>query len=106
MTKPCSWVCRFSTRPDSAACSTTARTACTSPFASPSAQELVTTVDTPTGLLLPLRPGGDMPGDDEARNLAPRDGGFWAYLGLVTAVGLGLTGSTLLHLSGTNFGLM
>src|SRR4051794_13649751 len=45
-----------------------------------------------------------MPSDDVARNLAPRNGGFWAYLGLVTAVGLGLTGSVLLHLTGTDFG--
>src|SRR4051795_5397788 len=47
-----------------------------------------------------------MPSDDEARNLAPRNGGFWAYLGLVTAVGLGLTGSVLLRLTGTDFELM
>src|SRR3954453_23172443 len=47
-----------------------------------------------------------MPSDDEARNLAPRNGGFWAYLGLATAVGLGLTGFVLLHLTGTDFDLM
>jgi diguanylate cyclase (GGDEF)-like protein len=47
-----------------------------------------------------------MPSDDEARNVAPRDGRFWAYLGLVTAVGLGLTGSVLLDLTGNDFALM
>src|SRR3954467_8841997 len=47
-----------------------------------------------------------MPSDDEARNLAPRNAGFWAYLGLVTAVGLGLTAFVLLHLTGTDFQLM
>jgi diguanylate cyclase (GGDEF)-like protein len=47
-----------------------------------------------------------MPSDDEARNLAPRDGGFWAYLGLVTVIGLGLTGNALVGLSGRDFELM
>ena len=47
-----------------------------------------------------------MPSDDEARNLAPRNGGFWAYVGLVTLIGLGLTGSALLGLSGRDFELM
>src|SRR3954462_5005886 len=47
-----------------------------------------------------------MPSDDEARNLAPRNAGFWAYLGLVTAAGLGLTGGLLLRLSGQDFDLM
>src|SRR3954468_12249916 len=60
----------------------------------------------PEALLPSLTPGGDMPSDDEARNLAPRNGGFWAYLGLVTAIGLGLTGNALLHLSGADFDLM
>ena len=47
-----------------------------------------------------------MPSDDEARNLAPRSGAFWAYLGVVTASGLGLTLSALLRLSGADFHLM
>src|SRR3954451_11307065 len=47
-----------------------------------------------------------MPSDDEARNLAPRNRSFWAYLGLVTALGLGLTGSVLLHLRATDFDLV
>src|SRR5947208_8611314 len=53
-----------------------------------------------------LAAGGDMPSDDEARNLAPRNRSFWAYLGLVTAVGLGLVGSALLHLRAADFDLM
>src|SRR3954447_20510661 len=60
----------------------------------------------PEALLPSLTPGGDMPSDDEARNLAPRSGAFWAYLGVVTASGLGLTLSALLRLSGANFHLM
>jgi diguanylate cyclase (GGDEF)-like protein len=47
-----------------------------------------------------------MPGDDEARNLAPRNGGFWAYLGLAAAVGLALTANALLHLTGADFDSM
>src|SRR4051812_25281339 len=47
-----------------------------------------------------------MPSDDEARNLAPRNRSFWAYLGLVTALGLGLAGSALLHLRADDFDLM
>ena len=47
-----------------------------------------------------------MPSDDEARNLAPRDGGFWAYVGLTTLIGLGLTVGALLGLSGRDFELM
>src|SRR3954470_4832745 len=54
----------------------------------------------PEALLPSLTPGGDMPSDDEARNLAPRNGGFWAYLGLVTAIGLGLTGGLTLRPGG------
>jgi diguanylate cyclase (GGDEF)-like protein len=47
-----------------------------------------------------------MPSDDEARNLAPRNRSFWAYLGLVTALGLGLTGSVLLHLRAADLDLV
>src|SRR3954454_17080037 len=60
----------------------------------------------PEALLPSLTPGGDMPSDDEARNLAPRNGGFWAYLGPVTAIGLGLTGGLMLRLSGHDLDLM
>jgi diguanylate cyclase (GGDEF)-like protein len=47
-----------------------------------------------------------MPSDDEARNLAPRNGGFWAYLGTTTAAGLAITVALLLHLSAGDFRLM
>src|SRR3954463_3250807 len=60
----------------------------------------------PEALLPSLTPGGDMPSDDEARNLAPRNGAFWVYLATVTAVGLGLMATTLLQLTGADFELM
>ncbi|HET7529406.1 MAG TPA: EAL domain-containing protein [Mycobacteriales bacterium] len=47
-----------------------------------------------------------MPSDDEARNLAPRNGAFWAYLGSVTAAGLVLTGAVLLRLTDGDVRLM
>ena len=40
-----------------------------------------------------------MPSEDEARNLAPRSGRFWAYLCGVTAVGLALTAVMLARLT-------
>jgi diguanylate cyclase (GGDEF)-like protein len=47
-----------------------------------------------------------MPSDDEARNLAPRNAAFWAYLVATTVLGLALTGHALTHLSGADFGIM
>src|SRR5438045_1677272 len=48
-------------------------------------------------------PGGAMPSEDEARNVAPRNAQFWAYLALVTAAGVTLTVTSLLHLTGHDF---
>jgi len=47
-----------------------------------------------------------MPGEDEARNHAPRDGAFWAYLASITATGFALILAALLSLSGRDFLLM
>ena len=44
-----------------------------------------------------------MPSDDEARNLAPRNGAFWAYLGLATATGLAITAGLVLRLAASDF---
>src|SRR4029078_4387459 len=53
-----------------------------------------------------LCPGGDMPSDDEARNLAPRNGGFWSYLWIWTALGLALPATALPQLTGAALPLM
>src|SRR4051794_30826039 len=48
-------------------------------------------------------PGGDMPSEEEARIIAPRNARFWAYLGVVTAAGLTLIASSLMRLTGHDF---
>jgi diguanylate cyclase (GGDEF)-like protein len=47
-----------------------------------------------------------MPSDDDARNFAPRNAAFWAYLVAATVLGLALTGHALTHLTGADFGVM
>src|SRR5437764_12114646 len=48
-------------------------------------------------------PGGDMPSEEEARIVAPRNARFWAYLGIVTAAGLTLIASSLMRLTAHDF---
>jgi diguanylate cyclase (GGDEF)-like protein len=47
-----------------------------------------------------------MPSEDEARNLAPRNGAFWVYLSTVAAAGITLIATTLMHLTGHDFLVM
>jgi diguanylate cyclase (GGDEF)-like protein len=47
-----------------------------------------------------------MPSGDEARNVAPRSGPFWAYLGVVTSGGVGLVVALLMGLDGHDFNAM
>ena len=47
-----------------------------------------------------------MPTDDEARNIAPRNGAFWAYLALIALAGCGLIVTSLVRLTSHDFVVM
>jgi diguanylate cyclase (GGDEF)-like protein len=47
-----------------------------------------------------------MPSEDEARNVAPRNGAFWVYLSSVTAAGIALISVMLMRLTTHDFVLM
>ena len=44
-----------------------------------------------------------MPSEDEARNVAPRNGAFWVYLSSVTAAGIALISVMLMRLTTHDF---
>src|SRR3954452_17065731 len=62
--------------------------------------------DLPARCPLTYFPGGDMPSEDEARNVAPRSAAFWAYLGIVGGTGIALIAVSLMHLGTNDFTLM
>ena len=47
-----------------------------------------------------------MPSGDEARNHAPRSTAFWAYLGVITSVGVSIIVSLLMGLGSHDFNVM